>query len=68
MPPVVFGPAARAEMIEASNWYAAQSLALASRFIAEVNLDHPELSLIPVSQAKGALQSVVSRRCRPGAR
>lgn len=34
---VVFGPAARTEMVEASNWYAAHSPALAARFVTEVD-------------------------------
>jgi toxin ParE1/3/4 len=34
--PVVFSPAARAELIEASDWYAARNTELADRFITEV--------------------------------
>ena len=36
MPSVVFSPAARAEVIEARDWYAARNGELADRFIAEV--------------------------------
>ena len=36
MPSVVFSPAARAELIEARDWYAARNAELADRFIAEV--------------------------------
>ena len=35
---VVFGPAARTEVIEASDWYAVHSAALAARFIADVDV------------------------------
>jgi plasmid stabilization system protein ParE len=33
---VVFGPAARAELIEAHDWYSARDVELAARFTAEV--------------------------------
>jgi len=36
MPEVVFGPAARAEVLEASDWYGAHSPALAANFVPEV--------------------------------
>lgn len=36
MLPVVFGPAARAELIEARDWYSARAEELAVRFTAEV--------------------------------
>jgi len=36
VPSVVFSPAARAEVIEARDWYAARNAELADRFISEV--------------------------------
>jgi plasmid stabilization system protein ParE len=36
VPSVVFSPAARAELIEARDWYAARNEELADRFIAEI--------------------------------
>jgi plasmid stabilization system protein ParE len=35
--PVVFGPGARAEMLEASHWYATHAEVLARRFVGEVD-------------------------------
>jgi plasmid stabilization system protein ParE len=35
--PIFFGPAARAEIIEAANWYAANAPVLAARFTGEVD-------------------------------
>jgi len=35
VPSVVFSPAARAELLEARDWYAARDVELADRFIAE---------------------------------
>jgi len=37
VPSVVFIPAARAELIEARDWYAARKAELADRFVAEVD-------------------------------
>ena len=37
MPSVVFSPAARAELIEARDWYSTRDAELADRFIAEVD-------------------------------
>ena len=37
MRPVIFGPAARAEMIDAHDWYAARAPRLGDSFIAEVD-------------------------------
>jgi toxin ParE1/3/4 len=36
VPSVVFSPAARAELIEARDWYAARNTELADRFVVEV--------------------------------
>jgi plasmid stabilization system protein ParE len=36
MLPVIFGAAARAEMLEAEDWYAARATDLGDRFVAEV--------------------------------
>jgi plasmid stabilization system protein ParE len=36
--PVVFGPAARAELIQARDWYGARDVELAARFTAEVEM------------------------------
>ena len=38
MPPVIFGPAARVEMIEASDWYEAHGTDLGRRFVAETDV------------------------------
>jgi plasmid stabilization system protein ParE len=45
---VVFGPAARVETIEASDWYAARSLALAGRFEAAVDVAVARMSDNPL--------------------
>jgi hypothetical protein len=36
VPSVVFGPAARAELLEARDWYATRDGELADRFVAEI--------------------------------
>jgi hypothetical protein len=61
MPVVVFGPAARTEMIEASNWYAAHSLALASRFIAEVDATIARLGECDAAGLDGTPEECIPR-------
>lgn len=38
MPQVTFGPAARAEVVEAADWYKAHAPAAAARFVGEVEI------------------------------
>jgi toxin ParE1/3/4 len=47
VPPVVFGPAARAELIEARDWYGARDVELAARFTAEVEMVVDRIAATP---------------------
>jgi plasmid stabilization system protein ParE len=47
VPPVVFGPAARAELIEARDWYSTRGAGLAARFTVEVETVVEQIATAP---------------------
>jgi plasmid stabilization system protein ParE len=63
VPPVVFGPAARAELIEARDWYAARNAELADRFIAEAENVVARIAAVP-QQFPVVHRDVRRARCR----
>ena len=63
MPLVVFSPAARVELIEACDWYAARNAELADRFIAEVEKVVARIATAP-QQFPVIYRDVRRARCR----
>jgi plasmid stabilization system protein ParE len=61
--PVVFGPAARAELIEARGWYVARDAELAARFIAGVETVVDRIGTAP-RQFPVVYRDVRRARCR----
>ena len=60
---VVFSPAARAELIEARDWYAARNAEMADRFIAEVENAVARIAAAP-QQFPVVHRDVRRARCR----
>ncbi|HXW84727.1 MAG TPA: type II toxin-antitoxin system RelE/ParE family toxin [Candidatus Binataceae bacterium] len=63
MPSVVFSPAARAELLEARDWYAARDVQLADRFIAEIETVVERIGMDP-QQFPLVYQDIRRARCR----
>ena len=63
MPPVVFSPAARAELLEARDWYAARDVELADRFTAEIETIVERIGTEP-QQFPVVYQDISRARCR----
>jgi plasmid stabilization system protein ParE len=63
MPSVVFSPAARAELIEARDWYAARNVELADRFVADVENIVARIAATP-QQFPVVHRDVRRARCR----
>jgi plasmid stabilization system protein ParE len=60
---VVFGPAARAELIEARDWYSARDVELAARFTAEVEAVVERIAAAP-QQFPVVYRDIRRARCR----
>ena len=65
MPSVIFGVAARAELIEARDWYSARSAEVATRFIAEIETIVERIATAP-NQFPMVYRDVRRARCRSG--
>ena len=63
MPSVVFSPAARAELLEARDWYAARDVELADRLIAEIETIVERIGTEP-QQFPVVYQDIRRARCR----
>ena len=63
LPSVVFSPAARAELIEARDWYAFRNADLADRFVAEVENVVARIAAAP-QQFPVVHRNVRRARCR----
>ena len=63
VPSVVFSPAARAELLEARDWYAARDVELADRFIAETETIVERIGTEP-QQLPVVYQDTRRARCR----
>ena len=63
MPSVVFSPAARAELLEARDWYAARDVELADRFIVEIETIVERIGTEP-QQFPVVYQDIRRARCR----
>ena len=63
MPSVVFSPAARAELLEARDWYASRDVRLAGRFVTEIETIVERIGTEP-QQFPVVYRDIRRARCR----